>query len=389
MAAGKQYKVGVLGATGTVGQRFITLLSSHPFLQIHKLGASARSAGKKYITATKWKQSTPCANRVRDMIILPCEAAEFKDCDIVFSGLDSDFAGEIEASFREAGLKLFSNAKNYRRDLQVPLVVPTANPGHLDLVRVQQQTLRAAGNPDGFIVTNSNCSTAGLVVPLAAIMQQWPKAMKEVSVVTMQAISGAGYPGVPSLDIIDNVVPHIGGEEEKMEWESLKILGGYDGGKGQAEIQMKDDLLVTASCNRVAVIDGHLMCVNVLFDQSLDARPKSLAEIDACWRAYQPLAAEGARLPSAPAHPIYVHDDVDRPQPRLDREIDGGYAVSVGRLRPLYSADKPDNVRGVKYVCLVHNTVLGAAGMGILNAELAIARGYITGGSSSDAKAHL
>lgn len=272
--------------------------------------------------------------------------------------------GEIEAAFRAANFKIFSNAKNYRRDPLVPLLVPTANAAHIELIKKQQAE---TGN-DGFIVTNSNCSTAGLVVPLAAIQAKYPGLIQDVNVVTMQAISGGGYPGVPSLDILDNVVPFISGEEEKMEWESLKILGVHESGSIKHA-----DMSVSASCNRVAVIDGHTACVTLLFDQS-KTQP-SIAELIECMQAYKPLERSAA-LPSAPLKAIHVHEDADRPQPRLDRELDGGYAVSVGRLRPLQSPREQVS-RGVKFVCLVHNTVLGAAGMGILNAELAIQEKFI------------
>lgn len=205
-------------------------------------------------------------------------------------------------------------------------------------------------------------------MPLAALQQKFPGLVQDVNVVTMQAISGGGYPGVPSLDILDNVVPYISGEEEKMEWETLKILGRHQSG---SEIQHAS-YTVTASCNRVAVIDGHLACVTLLYDRSV--RQPSVAELSQCFSEYTPLK-RSAELPSAPLNAIYIHTDEDRPQPRLDRELDGGYAVSLGRLREI--TDNQGQIRGVKFVCLVHNTVLGAAGMGILNAELAIQKGYI------------
>lgn len=384
------YTVGVLGATGTVGQRFITLLTAHPFLRIHALGASERSAGKTYIKATKWKQSTPCHDAVKELIIKPCEPSHFTGCDIIFSGLDHDVAGPIETAFRAAHYRVFTNAKNYRRDPQVPLLVPTANPDHIHLLRTQQQQHRSGGGSSsgtatGFIVANSNCSTAGLVVPMAAIHARFPDVIRDVHVVTMQAISGAGYPGVASLDILDNVVPHIGGEEEKMEWETGKILGTLN--DAQTAIRHLETTSVTASCNRVPVIDGHLACVTLIFaaDESASPaerdqqqqykKPPTVEEIIQAMLDFKPIA-RSAQLPSAPRSAIHMHYDEDRPQPRLDREIDAGYAVSVGRVRPLLCS-RTGNVRGVKFVTLVHNTVLGAAGMGILNAELAIQHGYI------------
>lgn len=289
------------------------------------------------------------------MPIHPCDPAYFSGCDIIFSGLDHDVAGEIESAFRKAGFKVFSNAKNYRRDPLVPLLVPTANPDHMDLLKTQQ-----ASTGPGFIVTNSNCSTAGVVVPLAAIQARWPGAVTDVEVVTMQAISGAGYPGVPSLDILDNVVPYISGEEDKIEWETCKILGSLQSGAIK-HVEMD----VSASCNRVAVIDGHLASVSIRFN---NAQP-SVDEIKDCLRSWSPIQ-QSRTLPSAPTRCIHVHEFEDRPQPRLDRELEYGYAVSVGRIRSFK--------KGIKFTCLVHNTVLGAAGMGILNAELAIQKGYIT-----------
>ncbi|CCG83544.1 Probable aspartate-semialdehyde dehydrogenase [Taphrina deformans PYCC 5710] len=365
MAAPQQtYNVGILGATGTVGQRFITLLSTHPFLKIHTLGASERSAGKKYLVATKWKQSTPCHDSVKELSIKSCDPKHFSGCDIIFSGLDHDVAGPIETAFRQANFKVFTNAKNYRRDPLVPLLVPTANPTHINLLTTQQKTVKT----DGFIVANSNCSTAGVVVPMAALQATYPGLVADVDVVTMQAISGAGYPGVSSMDILDNVVPFIGGEEDKIEWESGKILGHLRDGAIQHL-----DLDVTASCNRVAVLDGHLACITLRYSSSSASVP-SESEITRCFNDFTPIV-RGPALPSAPRRAIHVLDDQDRPQPRLDREIDGGYAVSVGRIRNL--VDRAGSIRGVKFVCLVHNTVLGAAGMGILNAELAIQQGFI------------
>lgn len=409
----KTFHVGVLGATGTVGQRFITLLSVHPFLRIHTLGASERSAGKAYLKATKWKQSTPCHDSVRALPIVSCDPANFSGCDIIFSGLDADFAGPIETAFRAAGFKVFSNAKNYRRDPLVPLLVPTANPNHLGLVAAQQTFDAAASSSSGgsgsgsggFIVTNSNCSTAGIVVPLAALQIAYPGLVRDVEVVTMQAVSGGGYPGVPSLDILDNVVPFIPGEEEKIEWETCKILGSLqsssssssDGGSpryGGGIVHADYD--VSASCNRVAVIDGHLACVTLKFDTDAFGGGggggvlPTVDDVVRTLRDFRPLE-KSAALPSCPRRAIHVLEDEDRPQPRLDRDLEGGYAVSVGRIRPVVrrrrggrggggGGDGKDEGRetvGVKFVSLVHNTVLGAAGMGILNAELAIQQGFI------------
>ncbi|EPX71745.1 aspartate semialdehyde dehydrogenase [Schizosaccharomyces octosporus yFS286] len=353
-------KVGVLGATGTVGQRFLTLLADHPNFEIAALGASARSAGKAYKEATKWKQSAPMPKKVADMIVKPCDAKEFTHCDIVFSGLDSDYAGEIEKNFRDANIAVLSNAKNYRRTPNVPLVVPTVNTDHLDVLNSQ----RKESNLDrGCIVTNSNCSTAAVVVPLKALQDAFGP-IDKVSVVSMQAISGAGYPGVSSLDMLDNVVPYISGEEDKIEWETRKILGSVNENASSFEL---NNTVVSAQCNRVPVIDGHLMCISVKFAK---ANP-SVSEVHKALVNYV-CEAQKLECHSAPKQAIVVFDEScpDRPQPRLDRENQNGYAVSVGRIRS-------DSIFDVKFVSLVHNTVLGAAGAGILNAEVAVKKGLL------------
>ncbi|EEB05234.1 aspartate semialdehyde dehydrogenase [Schizosaccharomyces japonicus yFS275] len=353
-------KVGILGATGTVGQRFITLLDEHPEFEIAVLGASARSSGKKYEDAARWKQSKAMPEKVAKMIVSECDPKLFSECSIVFSGLDAEFAGEIEKNFRAANIPVLSNAKNYRRDPVVPLIVPTVNTEHFDVVKKQQEQL---GLQRGFIVTNSNCSTAGVVVPLKA-MQDAFGPIEKVTVTTMQAISGAGYPGVSSLDILDNVVPFIGGEEEKIEWEVRKILGSTNEDLSGFKLT---DTVVSAQCNRVPVLDGHTSCVAVKFA----GKAPSVEEIKKALVNYR---CEANKLGcfSAPKQPIHVFDEKnpDRPQPRLDREAERGYAVSVGRIRP-------DSIFDIKFVSLVHNTVLGAAGAGILNAEVAVKKGLI------------
>lgn len=359
-------KAGVLGATGSVGQRFILLLSNHPDFELSVLGASKRSAGKKYIDAVDWKQTNLMPKSAEDIVVKECLAENFKDCDVVFSGLDSDYAGDIEKAFVDAGLVIVSNAKNYRRAPGVPLVVPTANPEHLDIfAKVKEQQKKGNGN-GGFQICISNCSTAGLVVPLKALQDKFGP-IAAVTVTTLQALSGAGFsPGVPSMDIIDNIIPYIGGEEDKLEWEPRKILGGIAADGVSFEIIPEGDLKISAQCTRVAVTDGHTGCVSVKFAKS---PAPSVDEIKAAFNEYT-TAAQTLSTYSAPKKVIHVLEQNDRPQPRLDRDRDAGYAVSVGRIRP-------DPVFDVKFVVLSHNTILGAAGSGVLIAELLLAKKLI------------
>ncbi|ORZ28897.1 aspartate-semialdehyde dehydrogenase [Lobosporangium transversale] len=354
-------KAGVLGATGTVGQRFILLLSEHPGFSIHTLGASPRSAGKPYNKATKWKMSQPIPASVRDMVVQTCEPLkEFLECDVVFSGLDADVAGDIEMAFLKADLALFSNAKNYRTNEDVPLIVPLVNSSHFDLLAHQRNKHQLK---KGFLVTNANCSTSGLVVPLKALQDAFGP-LSKIIVTTMQAVSGAGYPGVPSLDILDNVVPYIGGEEPKMEWETLKILGGLN--QDATAFDLLKTTKVSATCNRVPVLDGHTECVSIEFER----RPApSVEEVIQVLENYRSEAQE-LGCHSAPDQAIIVSREDDRPQPRLDRENGKGYSVTVGRVRPC-------NVFDIKFTLLAHNTILGAAGSGVLLAELAQKKGLI------------
>ncbi|UNI24175.1 Aspartate-semialdehyde dehydrogenase [Purpureocillium takamizusanense] len=355
-------KCGVLGCTGSVGQRFVLLLAQHPTLKLHAMGASARSAGKKYRDAVRWKQARPMGDDVADMVVRECRAAEFADCDVVFSGLDSDVAGEIELEFVGAEIPVFSNAKNHRRDPLVPLVVPTVNLPHLDLIPHQRAT---RGLSRGFLVCNSNCAVIGLVGPFAALQAAFGP-VSVVSVVTMQAVSGAGYPGVSSMDMIDNVVPFIPGEEDKLETEARKILGALSP-DATAFVEQRG-LRVSATCNRVPVLDGHTACVSLSFER----RPAPTAE--QCKQALRAYVAEAQTLgcPSAPSPAIKVFDEDDRPQPRLDRDLGNGYTVSVGRMR-----EDESGIFDIKFTALSHNTVIGAAGSSILNAEAAVLKGYI------------
>ncbi|KAI5464498.1 semialdehyde dehydrogenase [Mariannaea sp. PMI_226] len=354
-------KCGVLGATGSVGQRFILLLAQHPFLKLHAIGASSRSAGKKYKDAVRWKQASPMGD-VAEMVVRECKAEEFKDCDVVFSGLDSDVAGQIELEFTQAEIPIFSNAKNYRRDPLVPLVVPTVNLSHLDLIPHQQAKRNLK---KGFLVCNSNCAVIGLVIPFAALQAAFGP-ISTVSIVTMQAVSGAGYPGVSSMDIIDNVVPFIQGEEDKLETEARKILGSINSDK--TAFVEQETLRVSASCNRVPVMDGHTACVSLKFERQPAPSPEQVKE---ALRSYQSEAL-ALGCPSAPNPAIKVFDEADRPQPRLDRDLGRGYTVSVGRVR-----EDESGIFDLKFVALSHNTVIGAAGSSILNAEAAVLKGYL------------
>ncbi|OCH94509.1 aspartate-semialdehyde dehydrogenase [Obba rivulosa] len=367
MLDGRKINVGVLGATGTVGQRFISLLAEHPFFVIHALGASPRSAGKHYAKAVNWKQVRPIPSQVREIIVHECKPEHFLECEVVFSGLDADVAGDIEASFRLAELAVFSNAKNFRRDPNVPLIVPLVNPTHLSMIR-QQRALHSPPLKKGFIVTNANCSTTGAVVPLAVLEKAFGP-LESCIITTMQAISGAGYPGLPSFDILDNVVPYISGEEEKIEWETLKILGGIvDDDEGQKVFDMhsRQPLRVSASCNRVPVIEGHTECVSVRFARRPPPSPQQVRE------ALQGYTSDVYTMgcPSAPRHTIFVHEEADRPQPRLDRDYQAGAGVCVGRVRQCRVLD-------IKFVVLANNVAIGAATSSIINAEYAAIKGEI------------
>jgi aspartate-semialdehyde dehydrogenase len=343
--------VGVLGATGAVGQKFVKLLEDHPWFELTDLAASDRSAGKPYKEATTWRQYTPMPERLRDRVVKNCEPG--LDCRVVFSGLDSSVAGEVEEGFARAGYIVLSNSKNHRMDDDVPLLVPEINPDHLGLIKTQRER---RGWP-GAIVTNPNCSTAGLVMALAPIDRAF--GIRRLIVVTMQALSGAGYPGHPAIDMLGNVIPFIGGEEEKVETEPLKIMGTFDGqGIRFAEFR------VSAHTNRVFVEDGHMECVSVELEKK--ASPEEVAR---ALRDFTSLPQE-MKLPFAPARPVIVAEERDRPQPRMDRDAGEGMSAVVGRIR-----DCP--VFDTRFVVLSHNTVRGAAGGAILNAEIMKVNGYL------------
>ncbi len=334
-------KVGILGATGMVGQKFIELLSEHPWFEITSLAASERRIGKKYGEEVRWIVSQDVPKEVRDLELLPMDPKKF-DADIVFSALPSDVAREVEKKFAEAGFVVASNASAYRMEEDVPLIIPEINAEHLALIDVQKKNR----GWDGFIVTNPNCTTIILTLTLKPLMDL---GLREVNVATMQALSGAGYPGVASLDITDNIIPFIKGEEEKVESEPLKILGKLEGNRIRFA-----DLKISASCHRVPVIDGHTEAVFAKFDRKV-----TVEEVREAFESFKPLD-----LPSSPEKLIIVRDEEDRPQPRLDRNAGRGMSVVVGRIR--------EDASGIKYVVLGHNTVRGAAGASILNAELLV-----------------
>lgn len=344
-------KVGVLGATGAVGQMFVRLLEDHPWFELAEVAASERSAGKTYGEATRWLQSTPLPEKIRGLAVRPCRPE--LDCRIVFSGLDASVAGEVEAEFAAAGYAVFSNARNHRLDEDVPLVIPEVNADHLQLIETQKQKRRVPG----FIVTNSNCSTMFLAMALSPLQRAF--GVEKVFVTTMQAVSGAGYPGVASLDILGNVIPFISGEEEKMEIETRKILGTLANGRVAPA-----DFIISAQTNRVPVENGHTECLSVKFK-----KPAVAEDIKERLRNFRGLPQE-LQLPSAPARPIVVMEENDRPQPKRDVMLANGMATLVGRIRPCPLFD-------YRMVILGHNTIRGAAGASILNAELLAAQGKI------------
>ena len=338
--------VAILGATGTVGQKFIALLENHPQFEITELIASSRSAGKPYREAVSWKQEVGIPLSIADMTVLPLDA-ELSSL-ILFSGLDSSVAGEAETHFATAGHVVISNSRNHRMDSDVPLVIPEINADHFALIRRQPY--------EGCIVTNSNCSTMFLAMVLAPVHRAF--GLEAVQVSTMQAISGAGYPGVASMDILGNIIPYISGEEEKLETEPLKILGQLEDGGIKAA-----DFSLSAQCNRVPVFDGHTE--NLSLKCKTKPSPADLAQV---LRNFQGEMKE--RLHSAPESPIVLIDGDDRPQPARDLWVNGGMSAIVGRIRPCPVMD-------IKMTILGHNTLRGAAGAAILNAEAMLALGYI------------
>ena len=344
-------RVGILGATGAVGQRFIQLLGDHPTFELAAVTASQSSAGKTYREAAKWRVDTPIPQDVAEMEVKATDPAAIEDADVdlLFSSLPSGAAAEVEPDFLEAGYVVSSNSSNDRMAPDVPLTIPEINPDHLGLIEVQ----REERGWDGALVKNPNCSTITMVPTLAALDEF---GLETVHVSTLQAVSGAGYSGVTSMEILDNAIPHIGGEEDKMETESRKLLGSFDG----AELTLHN-ADVAASCNRIPTLDGHLENVFVELTETPD-----VPEVREAMRAF-----EGADLPSSPSQLIKVFgpDEPDRPQPRLDRTYADGMGIVAGGVDA--------TTKGIQYNCLAHNTIRGAAGASILNGELLVDAGYV------------
>jgi aspartate-semialdehyde dehydrogenase len=347
-------EVAILGATGVVGQRMVSLLQDHPWFKIGVLAASPRSVGEKYGRACKWIIEQDIRPNIAEMTIAGCDVESLEKAgsfDIVFSCLPQEIAMKVEESIASS-YPVFSKASAHRLEKDVPLVVPEVNPDHLSLIEVQRERRKWMG----FVSTDPNCSTIELVMSLKPLL---PFGVSRVVVSTMQALSGAGYPGVASLDILANVIPFISGEEEKIEKETLKVLGSLNG----EEVE-NAHIPVSASCCRVDVRNGHTMSVFVELEDKPD-----LQQIRQAFQSFRGVP-QTLRLPSAPEHPIVVRDEVDRPQPVFDVNEGNGMSVVVGRIRD-------DPVLTVKFVCLGHNTIRGAAGSMILSAELAVARGYV------------
>jgi aspartate-semialdehyde dehydrogenase len=347
-----KFRVGILGATGVVGQRFVQLLEDHPQFEISALAASDRSQGKTYQQACTWRLPGDMPDRVKPIVVQA--PAPPLDCDVVFSSLPGEIATGAEPDFARAGYPVISNSSSHRMAEDVPLLIPEVNPEHLELIEAQR-TNREYNR--GFMVTNPNCSAIAIVLALAPLHAKF--GVTACVVTTMQALSGAGYPGVASLDATDNVIPFIGGEDEKVEIETRKILGNVSQGT-----IIDAGMAVSAQCNRVNVTDGHMASIRIKLSKS--------ASLDEVRDALRSFTAEPQRLKlhSAPPQPVIVRDEFDRPQPRLDRDAGSGMSVTVGRLAE-------DTVFDYRFVALGHNTIRGAAGAAILNAELLAARGYL------------
>jgi len=343
--------VGILGATGIVGQRFIQMLEGHPWFEVAWLAASDRSEGRPYGEAARWRLKTVIPANIAKMTVAPANPEGAPK--IIFAALDSSIARELEPQFAAAGCAVVSNSSALRMQSDVPLVIPEVNGEHIQMIETQPWRCKSGG----FVVTNPNCSAIGLVLALAPLHCRFT--LETVMAVTMQAVSGAGYPGVPSLDILGNVVPYIANEEEKMEEETQKLLGTLNG----AHVNPAP-FAMSAQCNRVAVEDGHIESVAIRLKQK--ARPE---EIIAAWNDFR-AEPQQLRLPSAPAQPVVYMTAADRPQPRLDCDMGAGMTTAVGRLRKC-------NVLDWKFTVLSHNTIRGAAGAALLNAELLKAKGYL------------
>jgi aspartate-semialdehyde dehydrogenase len=360
--------VGILGATGMVGQQYISLLADHPWFEVRYVAASPRSAGKKYAEAAagRWQHAKEPNPAVWDLIVEDANdvsraiaAAKRGDCAFVFSALEmgKDEIRALEEAYAAAGIPVISNASANRWVPDVPVLIAEVNPDHADIIPLQR---KSRGWDRGFIAVKPNCSIQSYMTPVYALVQAG-YAVKRIIVSTLQAVSGAGYPGGPSGDMIDTIVPDIGGEEEQSEQEPLKILGTIKDGKIENAVEPK----ISAHCNRVPVTDGHTACVSLEFG----AKKPSIEEIKGIWASFKSLPQE-LDLPMAPKRPIIIREEANRPQPRKDRDADKGMAVSVGRIRPCTVFD-------IRFTALSHNTVRGAAGGGILNAELLKAKGYL------------
>jgi len=343
--------VGILGATGVVGQRFIQMLERHPWFEVAWLAASDRSEGKSYAEAARWRLKTPIPTAVAAMRVSP--AIPDGAPRVIFAALDAGIAAELEPRFADAGCAVVSNSSALRMQQDVPLVIPEVNPDHIKLIDGQSWRKKSGG----YVVTNPNCSAIGLVLALAPLQQRF--GLETVMAVTMQAVSGAGYPGVASLDILGNVIPYIAKEEEKMEEETRKLLGQMNGTK-----VVSATFAMSAQCNRVAVEDGHTESVSIRLNSK--AKPE---EMIAAWNSFRAEPQE-LQLPSAPKNPVVYFGAPDRPQPRFDIDLGAGMTTAVGRLRPC-------GVLDWKFTVLSHNTIRGAAGAAVLNAELLKAKGYL------------
>ncbi|QBD79246.1 aspartate-semialdehyde dehydrogenase [Ktedonosporobacter rubrisoli] len=347
--------VAVLGATGMVGQRFIELLHDHPWFKLAGLAASDHHGGRPYAEAARWRiPDSEMPASVASLPVVACRPEALPDVKIVFSALPGDIAGDIELAFARAGVAVFSNAKNHRMGADVPLLIPEVNADHASAI-IQQRKQRGWS---GSIITNANCCATPLVMALKPLQKAF--GLSKVLVTTMQAISGAGYPGLPAYDILDNVIPYIATEEEKLEIETRKMLGAWQEGQGFVDAP----IVVSAHCNRVPTREGHLECVSIALEK--DASPE---EVIATWENYVP-ESQQLKLPSAPEHALIYRHEVDRPQTLRDRDAGDGMSVTLGRLRSC-------SILTHKFVVLGHNTIRGAAGGSVLNAELCVEKGLI------------
>ncbi|MFW9990367.1 MAG: aspartate-semialdehyde dehydrogenase [Candidatus Odinarchaeota archaeon] len=360
----KKFNIGIVGATGTVGQNYIRLLQNHPWFEIIDVAASPRSAGKKYKEAVKakWQMPIPIPNKIKDLLVRDAQDFEKipENLDFVFSAINmptKEQIKELEIAYAKRGYPVISNNSAHRWTPDVPMIIGEINHDHANVIPIQQKNRNFA---KGFIIVKPNCSLQSYLTPIFALEQVGYKVSKLI-ITTLQAVSGAGYPGVPSLDMIDNIVPYIGGEEEKTEREPLKILGKI----GDSGIENYNNLQISATCTRVPVTDGHTASVNMKFQDKIPTKEKVI-EI---WKNFRSIPQE-LNLPLAPKQPIIYLESIDRPQPYKDRDNDKGMAITVGRLRE-------DNVFDYKFVSLSHNTIRGAAGGAILNAELLVVKGFI------------